>query len=175
MMSLQYGLAKSFCAVTQWGGEGLFHSFWVISKMCGPASSAADHWAAVMPTDSSTIPSFLQTLHLHLGKWLLVLALRGPNAHLSYVSFLISSQMTARSARTHPQLGHVLMTRPRCGIVKQFRSFVLPQLKHTHTHTYTRKAGINPDTSDMCFFPSFPLSSAGFFLPTSLCRWRWRL
>lgn len=46
--------------------------------------------------------------------------------------------------------------------MKQFRSFVLPQLKHTQTQTHAHKAGINPDTSDMCFFPSFPLSSTGF-------------
>lgn len=39
----------------------------------------------------------------------------------------------------------------------------------THTQTHACKAGIgNPDTSDMCFFPSFPLSSTGFFFPTSV-------
>lgn len=68
MMSLQYGLAKSFCGVTQWGGEGLFHSFWVISKMCGPANSTADHWAAVMPTTETVRPS-LRSFRLYICIW----------------------------------------------------------------------------------------------------------
>lgn len=103
MMSLQYGLAKSFCAVTQCGGEGLFHSFGVVSKTCGPATSTADRWAAVMPTTETDgpIPSFLQIPCLQVGKWVLVLDLTGTSAHLS--PLLISPQIIAWSARAHSQ------------------------------------------------------------------------